>query len=397
MPESNTLGPEKPVASKKKFMLDLDALIPEKVPVQTSLGTLYAAAKEFPRSALKADQEEEVGRKVVQHTCGRVEDKNDTTPLSDEDVAALSAEDIAKLGPVIAMQQRWPEEDKPDNLANIGLAAKRALERESNLVQAEFKKTQDSLESSFGFLNQQTLRKLENEMSALSAFKKLTESASASSMLGSVVEEAIKMAGLDKVRATTPLPDPLKRQLDGRRSPLEPRINLPHIPRPEDSPVGRAALKSAENSEHAVELMRELTQHMAGVQETLVREVLPQWIAQVEREQEEAKADSAEAARNTANAAASLRWAKWGIAASIAVSVLATGWQVQVAREIDTGNTEQMQRAERLLQEQLAAQRRALEQQRAESQQLLEVLRKSLEQRMQPLPAAPSKKRNHAG
>lgn len=365
-------------------MLDLAALIPEKVPVQTSLGTLYVAHR-IPLSVFNGDQDEEVGRKIVRHTCSRAENKNDIKPLSDEDVAALSGEDIAMLGPVIARQQRWPEEDKPDHLTSIGQAAKRALERVNKGIQEELKKMQDSLKSSFGFLSQPTFRKLQEDMNGLSALRNLTDSASASTMLSKAVEdvhehqdrellEAMKKARIEKV---------------GAAAPLEPRIQPLRMSRSEDSPLGRAALKNAENSEQTVELMRELTRHMAGLQLTLVSEVLPQWTAQVEREQHKANADSAEAAKNTANAAASLWWTKWGIGLSIVVTLIATGWQVKVAQDIDTGNTEQLQRAEKLLQEQLAAQRQAIEQQRIESQQLLDVIQKALEQRKQPVPAAP--------
>jgi hypothetical protein len=408
MSDSSEQGPERPETPRKRTTLDLDALTPEKVPVQTSLGTLYAGAHGFPQSALKDDQDEEVGRKVVKHTCSRVEHKNDTAPLSDEVVAALTDEDIAVLGPVVAKQQRWLADDRPNNFAAIGHAAKGAQERQSKLVQAEFKKMQDSLSSSFGFLNQATLQKLRDDMTGLSVLRKLTESPGASAILLKAAEDlrnhreggvldAIKKSSPDSLGAMASLSDSLTRRLDQPPPPPELRIDTPRVFHPEDSPLGRAALRNADNSEQTVELMRELTKHMAGVQETLVREVLPQWIAQVMREQDKANADSAQAARNTANAAASLRWAKWAIAASIVVTVAATWWQVQVAREIDSSNTKQLQRAEELLQEQLAAQRQAAEQRRAESQHLIEVVGKALEQRKQPATAAPPKKRSNAG
>lgn len=403
MPDSNAPNSEKPETPKKKLTLDLDALTPEKVPVQTSLGTVYVGAYRLRLTSLQTDREENVGRIVVQHACSRAEDKNDITPLSDEDIAALSGEDIAMLGPAIAKLQRWPVEDKTEDFASIGRAANRALERESKLLQAEMEKMRDSLKSSFDFLSQSTLRKLQDGMTDMSAIRKLAESASPSSMMSKTVEdlrrkqhfgilEAIRDAGNDREGATASI----SASRNGPTHPVEPSIlSLPTF-RPEDSPLGRAALKNAENSEQAVALMRELTQRMAGVQETLVREVLPQWIAQVEREQVSTKAGIAEAAKNTANAAASLRWAKWGIAFSIAVAVGATWWQVRVARQIDGGNTEQLHRAERLLQEQLAAQRQALEQQRAESQKLFDVLQKGLERRERPASTAASRKRSNA-
>jgi hypothetical protein len=384
MTDADLTGSDKTEPPKKKLVLDLDSLTPEKLPVQTSLGTLYVGGHGFPSSVLKAGTDLEVGRTLVQHLCNRLEDKPDTTLLGDEDLAALSDEDIAMLGPVICKQQRWPDDVELNTLEGIAQAAKGAVEREHRAFREEVAKMQDSLKSGFSFLKQDTLRKLQDDMTGMSAFRKLTESATASSILSKNIRDLLKHQddGLLGAMRKATAPDTLRQRPDGfPPSNLEPRINAPiAFPRPEESPLGRATLQNAENSQQTLELMRELTQRMAGVQETLVGEVLPQWFAQVEREQRKANEDNAEAAKNTKNAAASLRWAKWAIFASIIATAAATWWQVRVAQEIDRGTTAQLQRAEKVLQEQLAAQQQALEQRRAESDKLLELLQLALKQ-----------------
>jgi hypothetical protein len=380
---------------EKKLVLDLDALYPEKVPVQTSLGTLYVGGHAYPPAAVKGAEDEQVGRKVIQHLCNYAQDKADTGALDDGDAAALTDEDISKLGPVISSQQRWPNDESVDTLGSIGKAAKSAVEREHKALQEQMLKMRESLNSGFGFLTKDALRKLQDDMTEMSSLRRLAASAGADSMFAKGIQDIILKRPDDGVlgaikRFESPLDESLRKMPEAfPPASVEPRINLPlRIPRPEESPLGQAALQNAENSRQSVELMRELTQRMALVQETLVVKVLPQWFAQVERAQEKAKSDSAEAVRNTKNAVASLRWAKWAILASIVATGLATCWQVYVAQEIDRGTTKQLETTEAVLREQLAAQRQALEQQRSEARQLRELLQEA-QQRQQPrAPAA---------
>jgi hypothetical protein len=396
MDDGDNNDPEGTTQPKKKLVLDLDALNPEKVPVQTSRGTFYVGGHGFPPAALEANDEEQVGRSVVQHLCNYAEDKADTAALDDSDAAALTDEDVAKLGPVISSQQRWPSDDSVDTLVGIARAARSAAARERSALQEQMLKMRESLTSGFGFLNKETLRKLQDDMTGMASFRRLAASASADSMFAKSVRDVLKRQD-DGVlgamrRAEAPLHGPLRKISEAfPPASLERDIKVPvHFPRPEESPLGKATLQSAENSRHAVELMSELTQRMARVQETLVGEVLPQWLAQAEREQKKAAADSAEAASNTKHAADSLKWAKWAIIASIFATGLATYWQVHVAQEIDRGSTKQLQTTEAVLREQLAAQREALEQQRAEARQLRDLLQSTQKQQQQRTRAASS-------
>lgn len=412
---NNDKEARKPEADKaKKFILDLDALVLAKVPVETSIGTVYVAGHGFPASVVEVEDAEQVGREVVQRLCGRQQDKQDRTALADVDLANLTEADIALLGPVISMQERWPEDGQPADLVGIGNSAKRAVSRELKRASEDFKRMRDSLASDFSFLKPETLSRLQGDVSALSALREFKNTSSVNKFLEDVRKQQDGLS--DVIKNAKMVDDLLMRQdsiagaiksarkgLDDidtkqirsasiERQPLHEHLRPPTIVRPEDSRLGRAALQNAENSKRNVELMSQLTQSMAALQETIFTQVLPQWFKDVERRQEEAKKSAADAALNTKHAAASLLWTQRGIFASILVTVAATIWQVKVSRDIDAGNTEQLQRTEKLLQEQLAVQRQALEQQHSDMKQLRETLQ-APSQQTQPAPATDSKRR----
>ena len=95
--------------------------------------------------------------------------------------------------------------------------------------------------------------------------------------------------------------------------------------------------------------------------------MLPSWIKQVEHDQNGAK-------ESFDQAASGIRWTKWAVIASIVVTMLATWWQVSVARDIDRDNSVQQQKALDILREQLAMQQKFAEQQARESEKLRELL-----------------------
>lgn len=383
-------------------VLDLDALTPPKVPVETTVGTLYVGGHGYPVKIFKAEHDERIGEEVIRHVCNRVPDKNDTSPLDEKDVVSLVSEDVAKLGPVIAKQQRWPDGDQTADLVALGQAAKRSFERSTAQVKAQMEKLNDSLKSNFSFLTQSTLSKLQTEMGALSQLSKVGDALKTSGV-GRVMEELRKQQALlkpadsilDRVKASRSAADVLQEAI-GEASVQRTEIRLPDVPifRPEESPLGRAALQSAENSERSVELMAQMTQTMASVQETLVNEVLPQWFKDTQLRQDEAIASSRNAAQESRRSSISLRWTIVGIVASILITAGATAWQVLVAKEIDEGNSKQMDKLEAALNAQKAVlsnqkelQDQALQQQRLQLAEL-HALRQHLEAQ-KPAPSAP--------
>ena len=122
------------------------------------------------------------------------------------------------------------------------------------------------------------------------------------------------------------------------------------LPSPEETPLGRATLEGAENSRETVRRMDALVEVVGGLNQMIVKDVLPAWFAGAKSDQE-----NAEQAFKTAGK--SLKWTKWAVIASVVVSVFATWWQVTVTREIDQENSVAQRTSESLLREQLAAQR----------------------------------------
>lgn len=393
MTDSTEQAAPEPEDNKKPKVLDLDDLIPPKEAVETSIGILYVGGQGYPVEIDQTEADEKVGEAVLRHVCNRFADKKDTSPLSREDAAALVAADVAKLGPVIAQQQRWPEKDQPADLASLGQAARRSFKRSSEQVQQQLKKLNDSLRSNFSFLTESTLSKLQGDVGAVAQMRKFSDLMT-SSGVGRVMDELRKQQAtfgpmesiLDQVKKSHASTDKLEEAL-GSASEQRARIRLPELSiiRPEDSALGRASLKSAENSELAVKLMTEMTLSIGSLQETMVERVLPEWFADVRRRQDEAKASSDAAAVESRRAATNLRLTAIGIAVSILVTALATIWQVRVAKDIDAGNTEQMkglQKAlddqKRVMEAQQGLQEQALDQQRLQLEEL-----KALHERLQ--------------
>lgn len=384
-----------PEDSKKPKVFDLDELIPPKEIVETSIGILYVGSQGYPAEVYKAELDEKVGEAVLRHVCNRFADKKDTSPLSPEDAAAFVAADVAKLGPAIARQQRWPEEEQPADLPSLGRAARRAFKRSSEQMQQQMKKLNDSLKSNFSFLTEPTLSKLQGDLEAVAQMRKFSDLMS-SSGVGRVMEELRTQQAtykpfesiLDQVKKSYAATDKLEEAF-GSASDQRARIRVPEMPiiRPEDTTLGRASLKNAENSELAVKLMTEMTQSIGSLQETMIERVLPEWFADVRRRQDEAKASSDAAVVESKRAATNLGLTAIAIVVSIVVTALATIWQVRVAKDIDAGNTEQMKGLQEALdvqkqfmEAQLGLQKQALDQQRLQIEEL-KALRERLQER----------------
>ncbi|WP_396271283.1 hypothetical protein [Ideonella sp.] len=386
-----------PEDNKKPKGLDLGNLLPPKEAVDTSIGILYVGGQGYSAEAYRAEADETVGQEVLRHLCNRFADKSERSPLSPEDAAALVAADIAKLGPVIAKLQRWHEENPPTDLLSLGQAARRAFEHSSEQAQHQMKKLYESMQSNFSFLTESTLSKLQGDLGAVAQMVNFSDLLP-SSGVGRFMEELRKQQAtleplgsiLDHVNKAQAFTDELHKS-SSSASNLGARIRPPELTiiRPEDSALGRASLKNAENSELAVKLMTEMTQRIGALQETMVARVLPEWFADVRRRQEEAKASSDAALVESARAATNLGWTVFGIAASIVVTVAATIWQVYVAKDIDVGNTEQIKGLQKTLndqklfmEEQQGLQKQTLDQQRLQLEELKALREQLNEQRL---------------
>ncbi|MNS40983.1 hypothetical protein D3C71_483930 [compost metagenome] len=128
--------------------------------------------------------------------------------------------------------------------------------------------------------------------------------------------------------------------------------------------------------------MDALVEVVGGLNQMLVKDVLPAWI-------DSAKSDQSNAKQAFRQAGLSLKWTRWAVIASVFLSVAATWWQISVTRQIDRENSVAQRTNESLLREQLAAQRsnesllreqlvaqqKSIEQQSVEMKHLQELIR----------------------
>ncbi|WP_454753905.1 hypothetical protein [Cupriavidus necator] len=316
-------------------MLRLDDLIPKKVPVETKIGTLYVRhAKTSDWKFFDHDDAGELGKIVVQRLTNRIEDKRNEDRLSDEELTQLEDADFQALALAIAKMNNCGEMPPGAGQAEIGKAMKQVI---ADWVERN-EKLYKSLRTNYGFLQDSSFQKLQEQMTSLADLRS-------------------SLAGTDWLNTAS-------------RNATEIRIETPRsfvLPRPEDSPLGRATLESAENSRLVAHKIDALVDVVAGLNQTMVQDVLPAWFKKLAEDQEEAK--------NAAKQAASgLFWTKWAVVLSVIVTALATWWQVWVARDIDRENSEQQRRAESILREQLATQRNSIDQQARDTAAMRDVV-----------------------
>lgn len=357
-----------PTPSPQPKKLSLGDLVPEKARVETSLGALYvrhAYASDWKH--FNSDDPAELGRAAIRQLANRSKDKKDDGPLAEDDLEALSEGDFDALAPVIAKRSNWGDLPAGPALQALGLSLKAAIEQEHKRHKKWLDDMRKSIGGSYGFLDKTTLERLQDQVTGLADIRK---SLSGTGAIG----DAMRAAGLtgdslnNAFASTRGITDAMR---DVNRAsipssitttPIElPKIHIP--PRPEETPIGRATIESAQNSRDVAEKMDALAAVVGGLNQTLVTDVLPSWFKQVEHDQESAKDSLDQAARG-------LWWTKWAVIASVAVTILATWWQVWVVRDIDRENSAQQQRVENLLREQLAMQQKLIEQQARDGAQL---------------------------
>lgn len=332
--------------------LTLDDLMPVKAPVDTTVGTLFVRhAHRSDWKHFESDDPVELGKAALRRLCSRVEEKSVSDPLADTDLDALTAADIDSLAPVIAKRSDWTELTLEPGLQGLGRLVKEARVRERDSHTQWVEKLRQSVGSGYPFLSDETLEKLKQQVAGVADIR------SNLAALG-ILNEVKRSAGAADARAAL-----AATLLDGSRD----RVLLQ---RPEDTPIGRAAIESAKHSREVAQKMDGLVDLVGGLNQTLITEVLPAWIRQVAENQGHAQV-------SLEKAEVSLRWAKWALIASVATSVLSifiaavlTWWQIGVARSIDADSSAQQKRTEKLLRDQLAVQRQLTNQQARDANQL---------------------------
>lgn len=358
---------------EKPKKLNRDALLPAKASIKTSIGTLYAR---HPYSSdlrhLELDDAVELGRAAVQRLCNRVEDKHDSSALSDDDRKLLTDADFRALVQAIAKQSGWRELPARSGLKELGDVIKEeklAITEHHKKMLGDLRK---SINSSYSFLGKGALEKLQQQMAGIADIRKSL--AGTESIQAALRAATLSEASWQKSLTSMGTIDKAMRDLNAKnafakielpRANDAPKLIMP--PRFEETSMGRATLESVENSRQVAEKMDALVVVVAGLNQTMVQDVLPAWFRQIEEDQKAAKGAFDQAARG-------LWWTKWAVIASVLVAIVATWWQVDVAKDIDRENSEQQKRTETVMREQLAAQQKLIEQQAKDAAVMREVM-----------------------
>lgn len=361
-----TLPSDQPLSKKLKF----SDLIRPKVAVPTSIGELFVRTSRVSDwEAMDGQSPAELGNAAIRQLSNRAEDKEAREPLAEEDLLRLQESDFRALGEALTKINGWSELGEGNARTATGVCVEKAIGEYKEQNRKMLADMQDSLKSSYAFLGQDTLDKLQSQMTGLAKLRssiadiKLAEGALAAFGGLNRADELLKavkgfeLPGIARNLATELKPDrldspPLYRPLD-----------------PADTKLGRATLENVRISQETSQKLDSLVEIVAGLNQTVIQDVLPAWVKQVET-------DQASAQQAFQHASASLRWTQLAVVISIVVTLGATWWQVQVAREIDRDNSEQQKRVEKLMEQQLEIQRQQTEQYARDAESLRAILEK---------------------
>lgn len=318
-------------ADGKPKIFNLDALLPAKGSITTSIGTIYTRHPYIGDwNYFELENADELALAAIQRLCNRIEDKQDSSPLDDVDLKLLTDTDIQALVQAIAKQSGWRELPSGSGLKDLGELIKEEKQVMTEKHERMLGDLRKSINTSYSFLGKGALEKLQEQMSGIANIRSSLERA----------ESLHKAYELPKFIAP---------------------------PRFEETPMGRATFESLENSRQLAKKMDDLVVIVAGLNQTLVQDVLPAWAKKFEEDQNAAKIAFKQAAIG-------LWWTKWAVIVSVFVTIASTWWQVDVAKKIDRENSEQQKRSEGILREQLAEQQKLIEQQAKDAAAIREVV-----------------------
>ncbi len=352
-------SPEQP--DPKSTKLDLAKFLPLKVAVETSRGRLYVRPPRTNDWKKFEGDVRDVGVAAIQQLCSRIEDKKNFEPLGQEDFNNLTDTDIHALVPVIFRLVGGEEISDRDGIDELGSAVKAERLKQLELQEKLHADMRKSIESSYGFLGRGPLENLQEQMA------KLVDIRSKSFLSSDALHATMNSSRLasDEIRRALEKSSEYNKALryasiddssSGIRAETMRDLSVLIPTPPENTVLGRATLESAANSRELAQNMDDLVDLVAGLNQTVVKDVLPAWVNQVQTVQQGSKVAFEQAA-------AGLWWTKWAVITSVLVTVLATWWQVFVTKEIDRENSEQQKRIEELLGKQVEMQRNFAEQQ----------------------------------
>ncbi|NJD25618.1 MAG: hypothetical protein FIB06_09465 [Betaproteobacteria bacterium] len=331
--------------------LDLSALALPKVSVSTSIGQLFVRRARLSDWGLMDGQTPEgIGRAAVRQLTNRLEAQESHDPLGSEDLEQLQEPDFRVLGEALAKLNAWGSLEEGDALMALGACIETAIGESWDLQRKILADLSESLKRSYSFLGSDALEKLQGQMGDLANLRR---------SLAKAERTQGALAALDRSKGVDEWLATIVEPISSTAIDLQPLNPVD----PADTKLGRATLENARVSQEISQTLTSLVGLVAGLNQTLVKDVLPAWVKQVETDQEAAQ-------QEFQRAATALKWTLATVVLSVCVTIGMTWWQVIVARDIDRGNTELQREYGELIKQQLEAQRQQTELYRQESEKL---------------------------
>ncbi|MEJ5148949.1 hypothetical protein [Comamonas sp. MYb396] len=331
--------------------MNLEDFIPEKMPVETSIGPLFIRGMNSSDwRQLEGSDPTELGLAAIKQLSSRIEDKTNKEPLSDADFAGLTDEDHKRLSPVVAQQNKgrnWKELSPGAGAVELGNEVIAAQQRLRDQFKTDRDRLKESLSSSYDFMAKDTLEKFTRQMDGMRSLRdaEMLKSFDASRLMQE--DQATKTAAQVRRELNTPDISASQRRHVPDRSVVSgiERIQLSAPMLPENTPIGRATLEASEN-------MKIMAMRMSELQETVLAEILPAWRSQIQISQASAKKSSNQA------------WA--AVFVSVIVTILATAFQYWAASQPDKSRANQHQELTDVLRQQIAMQQQQIDMQAKE-------------------------------
>jgi hypothetical protein len=363
-----------------KKILNLDSLLTEKMPIMTSVGMLYVRYSCLGDwKCFDLEDDVELGRVAIQRLCGRIEDKRDRGGLSDDDMRLLNDADFQALTLAIAKQNGWPELPSKSGLKDLGECIKA---EQSSMIERHEKmlgNLRKSIGSSYSFLDTGVLERLQKQMAGIASIH--SSLAATESIQAALREATLPIASLKKSFSDISTINQAlgnsnsKKIADHLKLPGPDSLYKPVMPpKFEETPMGRATLESVENSRQVAEKLDNFEVMFAGLNQTLIQDVLPAWFNKIEEDRIASKSVFKQTAYGLFVT----------VITSLIVTIAGTWWQISVTKSIDFESSEQQRRAENILKEQLLVQHKQIEQQTKDAA----AMRALIESLKQPIPIA---------
>lgn len=346
---------EKSEGKSKPLEISHLIFIRDRVAVKCSGGLFYVRQAKvsdfFYFASIEDENSKKLGERIFRALVSDKEEEGEESEHLDINLfGKLTDEDIQCLAKAIVEQNDWGALPNGDALEELGKAA-----LDDILKYSDSSKRLAGLAEKYSFLTNPSLNAIQEaakKFETLSFNSRVLDSLNSPSL--KAMQEAVRGVDILNSRAAESI---YQNNLDGsshvgglfKTRPNDPPLRIPRAPKQEETPVGRAALESAESARITAQKVDALVEAVGEINRVIVYQVLPQWFRHVQETQKSSR-------HSIGQAASSLWWTKWAVIISVVATVATASWQVYVTRSIDKANTAGQLRIEELLQRQLETQ-----------------------------------------